>query len=403
MENPADPQYAEASPPKPLFTLSRTYFYSIVFSILLLPSSLAFYYASRLGYSLLLPLLFVVGAGGALRILLQLWERQMQRSVAKLVQLRLQQAGGSPASEELRRIQKEWGESRRGYEHQIDLLQSSVAKSKEEVHQLNLTMDKQQEKLRAAHFAYEDLRKEYERLQEDQAQAYTENEQQIQHQTSLINEYQRTIAEQRLILEKKQHHIQKLESKVHDLTYEIRSLLQLEGPTPVDPTPALTHDYAPLPRPTQTSYDLSVQVQRFIEKAESQTGMEHLGGNAPRFLDLSDSYMVDRRRLFDSFRDEGNGILFIFSLGEKKFLFVNQQVKLLLGWSPEKFMKEFPRLVVAGYPEWRKTILRITPKQEQQLPLVIQSKLGEPKEFTCAMGLVTKGPFTNHIIGILVN
>jgi len=393
-------QNLEAESRKSSLTLSRTHFYLFVLGCLLLPVIVVTCYAAEVRGVFFVALLSLLLSGGVALFLLRMWEQKMQRSVSKLVNLRLAQANVPTSTDAISRLQGELEEARRGYEHQIDLLQSSVAKSKDEVHQLNLEMDKKLEEMRLAYLEFEDLRKEYHRLVEDYERARVENNSQVKHKESLNNEYQRTIAEQRMIIEKKQRYIAKLEGKVRDLMYEIRSLLQLEE-LPVD-TPQLTIDHYLSPsNSTNTPYDLSMQLQCFIEKAENQTGMDHLGGESPRFLDLSDSYAVDRRRLFDSFRDETVGVVFILSITEKKFLFVNQHVKELLGWGPEKFMKEFPRLVTDGYPEWKKALSRMSGSQECQTQMVLQCKSGEQKEFTCIMGLISKGPFTKHIIGIL--
>ncbi len=385
---------------KTSLTLSRNQFYIFLIGCLLLPAAVITFYSAEVPGVFIVALCALFSAGGGAWYLLRMWELKMQRSVARLIKARLEQISMPPATDEAVMLKQELEDLRRGYEHQIDLMQSSVAKSKEEVRQLNFAMDKKLEEMRLAYLEFEDLRKEYHRLEEDYARALSENQNQIKHRESLNNEYQRTISEQRMIIEKKQRYIAKLEGKVRDLMYEIRSLLQLED-APMEPSPSPTQHYLPSHHAMNTPYDLSMQLQRFIEKAENQTGMEHLGGKTPRFLDLSGSYEVDRRRLFDSFRDETVGIVFILSLTEKKFLFVNQHVKALLGWSPEKFMKEFPRLVITGYPEWKKALTNIWQVSESKTHISIQGKTGERKEFICIMGMITKGPFTNHIIGIL--
>ncbi|MCC5831625.1 MAG: hypothetical protein JJU12_01085 [Chlamydiales bacterium] len=375
--------------------LSRNHFYLFLFGCLILPTLAVTCYAAEIRGIFFVALLSLTLSLCGAWYLLKVWELKMQRSVSKIVNLRLARTQIPPVIDETFALRAELAEARRGYEHQIDLLQSSVAKSKEEVRRLNLDMDKKIEEMRIAYLEFEDLRKEYHRLEEDYTKSLEEKQKEVKHKESLNNEYQRTISEQRMILEKKQRYITKLEGKVHDLMYEIRSLLQLEEPS--DPPPA----YLPPSHSSVTPYDLSLQLQRFIEKAEEQMGMDHLGGKSPRFLDPSGSYAVDRRRLFDSLRDETVGIVFVLSISENKFLFVNQHVKALLGWSPEKFMKEFPRLVVSGYQEWKEGLKNIGPARECQTRIEIQGKTGERREFSCVMGVVSRGPFINHIMGIL--
>ncbi len=396
MESKAKRQNWKRKAGKPSLTLSRNLFYQFLLGCLALPVVAVSCYAAEMRGVFFVALISLLLSGFGGWFLLRIWEMKMQRSVSKIVQMRLAQMQMPSAADQVNQMRVEMAESRRGYEHQIDLLQSSVAKSKEAVGQLNLEMDRKLEEMRVAYLEFEDLRKEYHRLEEDHTHAHKEHRKALEHKESLNGEYQRTIAEQRNILEKKQHYIAKLEGKVRDLMYEIRSLLQLEKSPPVQSVAQI-----PPPESSATPFDLSLQMQRFIEKAENQMGMEHLGGTSPRFLDPSDSYEVDRRRLIDSFRDETDGIVYILSITERRFIFVNQQVKVLLGWSPEKFMKEFPRLVVSGYEEWRGAIKSIGSTQGSQTQIAIQGKSGEKKEFACTMGRVSKGPFTNHVIGIL--
>lgn len=374
-------------------TFSRTHFYLFLGAALFLPVFIVACYAAHVRGVFFVTLLSLLFGGGGAWYLLRLWEQKMQRSVTKLVKARLAQVPHSPVQ------QTDWDEARRGYEHQIDLLQSSVAKSKDEVRTLHCEMDKKLEEMRLAYLEFEDLRKEYRRLEEEHAHVQAENQKELSHKEALILEYQRTTAEQRMIIEKKQRYIAKLEGKVRDLMYEIRSLLQLGEATISKTSSEGIEEYLPPTNAITTPYDLSLQLRRFIEKAENQTGMGHLGGKTPRFLDSSDSYAVDRRRLFDCFRDETGGIVYILSLTEKKFLFVNPHVKTVLGVSPEKFMKEFPSLVRSGYTEWKQALGHLS--QEPQVSLQMQTKTGESKELLCIMGMISKGPFANLTIGVL--
>ncbi len=363
----------------------------------------------------------VLGAGGGW-FLLQLWERKMQRSVSLLVQTRLGRLNdfpeGLPLSQiqryenEIQRLADELEKTRTGYEHQISLMQSSVAKSKEEVGQLQFDMDKKLEQMRLAYLEFEDLRQEYRCLEEEAKQSQLEGQKKLEHKESLITEYQKTIAEQRMIIEKKHRYITNLEVKVRDQVFEIRSLLQLEAPIkhgPLDERLGVSeHErYASMSHTPRTPYDFSIQLHRYIEKAEHLTGVDHLGyvgGKSPRFLDPSlEGYAVDRRRLFDSFKDETGGVVFIYSLTEKKFLFVSPGVKGLTGWSQEKFMKEFPRLVVRGYLEWGEALGKIKAMKEFSLKLSIINRANQPQAVDCYMGLIGKGPFAHHVIGILTS
>jgi len=403
---------------------TRKTLYMALFGSCVLPCLFVTCYAASLGLrSVWVVALFSsVLSGGVGGYLLRFWERKMQSSVNRILKEKLlkihpsaqAQASAAPhvsaqPQKEIERLEAELAKTKVGYEHQMNLMRSSVAKSKEEVHHLNLEMDKKLEEMRIAYLEFEDLRKEYHRLEEDALRMKQEAQKGLQHKEALGNEYQRTIAEQRAIIEKKQRYIAKLEGKVRDLMYEIRSLLQLENTT----EPSLIGsemneqemlDYY-LPSPKITMYDLSQQLKQYIGKAEELMGVDHLGyvgGESPRFLDNSlESYAVDRRRLFDSFKDETTGALFIYSFAEKKFLFVNAHIKTLIGWSPEKFIKDFPRLVARGYHDWEEALKKIQAVKECRFELAMLNKSGKSVPLECLIGLMSKGPFMRHVLGIV--
>ncbi|MFN0065945.1 MAG: hypothetical protein ACKVOH_06895 [Chlamydiales bacterium] len=399
---------------------SRNQFYLVLLCCFLFPGFMSIGFASSLleggdvrAFFLVVVLSSSLGGSGGWYYLRQ-WEKKMRSSVERLVQERCEHLEVAPVHrerelEELRRenlyLREQLEETRRGYEHQMDLLHSSVVKSKAQVNELNLEMDQKLEEMRQAYLEFEDLRKEYHRLEEEY-RCYKQNERsKLGHKESLLGEYQRTISEQRGIIEKKQGYITKLEGKVHDLMYEIRSLLQLDEPVsqaipPLDSSnQEEMQDYY-----LATPYDLDMHLGRYVEMAEKFTGADHLGyvnGSEPRFLDTtSNSYAIDLRRLFDSLRDEVTGIVFLFSLIENKILFTNNYVKTLLGWSPEKFVKEFPQLVEVGLSDWKEAIRALPEIQEKRVQLVLLHREGKGVELECEMKMIMRGPFAHHIMGM---
>lgn len=385
--------------------LSRTNIYLLLIVCLLSPMILVLYFTELSGYLLFFVIISSITALIGGWYCLRLWEQKMKRTVTALLRTRIEQSSVID-DEEVTLIEK------KDYKNQMEQLRSSVTKSREQIHLLNLEMDKKLEQMRLAFLEFEDFRQEHERLKEDFCHAKTEFSSQIHHKDSLIAEYLKTMTEQRMIIEKKQRSISFLEEKVYNLTDEVRGLLQLDQssiehkklphlsvqPQEKEQPPFVSG------RPQPTLYDLSNNLHRYVQLAENLTGMDHLGyldGKSPRFLDPTlDSYAVDRRRLFDRFSEETSGIVFVYSLNEEKFLFVNQSVKAALGWSPEKFMKEFPQLVLMGYVAWKNAILKVRSAKESQARMIIKSKLGNEKSFHCLMGMISKGPFSNHAVGI---
>jgi len=329
-------------------------------------------------------------------LLLKYWERRMRRAVEALVE---KKSRGAPI--------RNWDEIERNYQSQIDLLQTSLTESHSEVNELKLEMDRKLSEMHHAYLEFEDLRREYRRIDEEYQLFKKESEEKFEKRQAMLAEYQTTIFEQRGIIEKKQLYVSQLEGKVRDLMYEIRSLLQLDEPI-TDALPPIdmlnreeVEDY--YLGNQMPSFDVDLQLSRYVDMAERFTGAEHLGylnGKGPRFLD-SQSYAIDLRRLFDMLRDEATGIIFFYSMTEKKILFANNYVKTLLGYSSEKFASDFPLVVKAGYQIWREALERI--ESTKRMPLILLNRKGEELKLECQMKVITKGPFVGQVIGMITD
>lgn len=115
---------------------------------------------------------------------------------------------------------------------------TTQAKALDELQEQYLVL---QEELKASQLAlqnqvmsFDALRNDYEQLQKQielNAQDYESNRQslwsEIEQQKKLLNDSQKTISEQREGIDKKLQQIALLETKVSDLTYEIKTLIQL--------------------------------------------------------------------------------------------------------------------------------------------------------------------------------
>ncbi len=377
--------------------LSRNHFFLLLFSSFLLPLFVTSG-AALLHPEVVLWVAFLSSSlcGCCLFFLLKQWERRMRASVEQLVKKKCNLVGQLPDV-------AEW---QRGYEHQIDLLQSSVVKSRAQVNALNLEMENKLVEMRRAYLEFEDLRRDSRRLEEEHRLFKRETEEQFGQKETMLGEYQRTIQEQRAIIEKKQTYVTQLESKVRDLMYEIRVLLQLEESVTnaLPPMDMLNreevHEY--YLGNQMPSFDIDLQLSRYVDKAEQFTGAEHLGylnGKGPRFWNGSQSYAIDLRRLFDLLREETTGVIIFYSPTEKKILFANNYVKTLLGYSPEKFVNDFPLIVKAGYRLWQEALEKI--ESTKRLPLILVTKKGEELKLKCEMRVVIKGPFAGHVMGLI--
>lgn len=296
-------------------------------------------------------------------------------------------------------------------------LKEAQAKAAESLEQLNSKNEEVQK------FAKDNERyqRQAELVLQEFAQYKKAAQEQLEQKGTLLADYQQTMAEQKAILEKKQHQIAQLESKVHDLTYEIKTLLQLAelGNQTLDMkergafSNELTAPFAldldefqdDLPSVPETQIrtfeDASVQLRRCIDIAQKMTGAGYFSSSS-RFRDIhEDHYAIDLRRLYDSLRGEKGGAVLFYSQRENKLLFVNTQAKNLLGFSPEKFVQNFSDIVAQGMDEWRKALTQLIAQQEVKVSLVMKSKAGQDVLVHGVLGIIPTGLFKHHVIGVL--
>lgn len=216
-----------------------------------------------------------------------------------------------------------------------------------------------------------------------------------------------------------------LESKIDDLNYEIKTLLQLGSvDEAIDPTPfqppheqleASSHQSNKLslllndkeddrffePTP-QTTPDAGEQLKRCLNIAQKMTGASYYQNFDGRQRDLPvDHFALDLRHLFDSLRSErGNSILF-YSKKENRVLFANNETKSLIGWSPEKVVQNFEDLIQDGLDEWKANVTQVSHKGGVEMPLSIKSKSGDIVKVNAILGTIPSGLFKNDIVAIL--
>ncbi len=300
------------------------------------------------------------------------------------------------------------------------------------IHQLESDLSSWKQKAEGQEGRLETLEEENSRLQSENGELDHKVRASVEdtsHKEGLLQDYQQTIAEQRAIIDKKQQYVAKLEAKIQDLQYEVKTLLQLgelgvqsseiEPPTtPVHPAidafqraPAGNGDLdqmvEDLPsssdRTVYTHYDAAVQLQKSLDVAKKLTGASHLSdGESSRFRDLSmDSYAIDLRRLFDSLRSDTQATILLYSQKEGKLLFVNNQVQGLAGWTPEKFVKDFPQLIQSSFAEWKHAIGQLSEQSEVQVRLLTKGRDGGDLPLHCYLGVIPEGAFSGHVIGVL--
>lgn len=369
----------------PMIALTRSAFYGSFLLFCALPL-LSFYFCREY-------FLWVSGASfmGSL-LVFYCFEKQMQHAVFRLVKAKVHKLGSFQGKGEKEReeISKYIAEVKRN----CDL---EIAKKVEEV--------------KEAFLEFEATKKENVKLATECAHLKEEAQKAMEKKQALLSEYHQTVAEQRTIIEKNKRYIGQLESKVTDLMREMRALLHLETPSKASlPIPEVEEnlEYRSTNPKQASSYDFSILLKKYIDRAENFSGVSALGRNlgskntASRFLAASSSHFtIDHRPFFDAFREERGSIVFIYSLFEMKMLFANNVVKTALGYSPDRFIKEFPHFIVDGYSDWKRAIEAMLEEREKSLNLLMKTKTGEEIPFQCLLGTIQEGPFANHIIGLL--
>lgn len=265
------------------------------------------------------------------------------------------------------------------------------------------------------------LREELGKVKEEFKLHKQSSESQLEKEKILSNQYQDTIFQVRAEMEKKQEHVEKLENKIQDLTYEIKTLLQLADlglqALPETLEEPLEGGEGSIIKETPSQYQVSVEsvkvamkspeqakehLKRCIDIAQKVTGSHHFGRNNMRLGEFTfDNYALDLRRLCESLRSENQCTVFVYSPKESKLLFVNNQIKDLLGWSPERFVQDFESIVQEGFHDWRSSLSHITSVKETQTRLVMKTRAGQDVLVQCELGIIPTGIFRNNIIGIL--
>ena len=224
--------------------------------------------------------------------------------------------------------------------------------------------------------------------------------------SSLMMESSDTIEDLKNNLDVKQQQIQHLENQIHDLRYEIKTLLNLTEIDYSQKTPSLLQEQPLLPFTSNkgnfedTSVTNSQEAKALLKQCLS-ISQKITSSNQFKFSKLPlEHSTLDLRLLFDAFRTENSALIAIFSPKDNKLMFANNQTKPFFGYHPEKFVQEFLFLIKDCKTEWDSTIQQLQAKSEAAIPLTIKSKSGESLSATCHLGVIPTGIFRD--LGICV-
>jgi len=372
--------------------------------------ALSAYSSSDKSWTLLVTGLMLSAIGTiSLWLLIRKWEQEMQHNFQNRIQTHKDSFLQPQASLEGSNPQDE--EKMQSLEralHDQDRRQIECDKELEERRQINAKITKENERYQ---HHIETLKQELEGVKN------LLNEQ-LAHYKNLLNDHQKTISELRDALQSKQQVTMQLESKVRDLSYEIKTILQIaEGPqekssdkqfNPSTREPSLNHtvkesssEERESSGQIQTFEEALMLLKRCLDSAQRIPGASHFV-KSKRFKDLPlENYALDLRRLFDHFQNEVEGILFLFSHKEEKMLFVTEQIDKLLGINAEKFLQTFQELIHDGKEEWNSAINQLSFKNESKVIIPMKSRTGQEIQATCVLGMIPTGIFRNHILGVL--
>lgn len=379
------------------------------------------------GWAILSAGILAATAGGSiLFILLRRWEAQL-----------VQQAVMDVASEHviLERLPEPCAESEEiaqalnVSQEDLQRLADLLTSSQKQCELLSEELHREQRSLEGINHDRERLEHMLKQAQQALDSQNVTYEERLQAKETMQQEYQQTIADQRLVIEKRQQAIATLETEVRDLKYELKTLLALSDgdeqpvieeqptrPTKIAEAPTKTASKTRAERsetsattldlgftiPSRSSEEAQQQLKRCIDIAQKLTGARHLAGDSSRFRDLSaDGYALDLRRLCDSLLSEQTSMILLYSQRENKALFVNNQVRGMLGWSPEKFLQGFPGIISDGEGDWRAALQSVATNQRAEACIKIKTRAGEDYPVRCLLGSVPTGIFKTHVIIVM--
>ena len=196
-----------------------------------------------------------------------------------------------------------------------------------------------------------------------------------------------------------------LENQIHDLRYEIKTLLQL---TEVDYAqlgmePAKKQEVVPEPasEPIATFQPKSSsrsRLTRCIDIAQKITAGYH--SSSLRSLSL-DPYAFDLRRLSDALKQETGALILVYSPKEERILFANGETKTILGLSPEQFAQDFAEIVGTDFAIWKSGVTQLLTKSEVNITVEFKTQSHDPVALNVLMGPIPTGVFRSLVIAIL--
>ena len=315
---------------------------------------------------------------------------------------------------------------------ELNLLQTALNANQEQLEELAKLIDLKNQELQQKDEEKKDLEAKALQISQDFADYKLFSEEQLKQKQLQLSASQQTMEDLRTEMEKREKQISQLDTKIHDLSYEIKTLLYLheEEAAPIKSSLATkdkeisraisngtwieSHEIvstlsepkisleSPVGSTIQNSFDAVNLLKKCINMAQKLTGANYHSNESSRYREFTSSYYtIDQRRLFDNLRSETGALILVYSQKDLKLLFVNNDSKSMLGWSPEKFIADFPSILQEGMNDWKKAISLLPNGSDTQVRLLAKTKQGQEVLLNCHLGAISTGLFRNHVIGVL--
>lgn len=279
------------------------------------------------------------------------------------------------------------------------------------------------------------LQMQIEKITQDFADYKLFSEEQLKQKQAQLQNFQQLADDHRTEMEKRQEHIHQLDSKIHDLSYEIKTLLYLS--TDEIATPAAfsasakpMDKYRPPKRealnfqeeghaeikekgiliteifgpgsPVANTKEASAFLKKLVEMAEKITGASRYGNESSRYREFSSThYSFDQRRLFDLLKNETSALVVVCTPKEQKTLFVNNLVNEILGWNPEKFVSDFNQILEDSLHEWNHALASVSTASECQTRVLAKTRQGKEVLLNCHLTIIPTGLFRLYTLAVL--
>ncbi len=274
-----------------------------------------------------------------------------------------------------------------------------LARELEEQSRRERSLIKELDKLKGLHHYQE---REYANLNE-------ELQNKLDKKETILSEYRSTLKEQRKIIEKKQEETNILQVRLNDLKYEVENLLKLKGGDPEEKEFFKVTNEEEKEAPSEnleSSYGLVDTIQgkldRYVKMAVKLNGAHDFANKDYKYSELSlGSLIIDQRRLFDRLQNEDQDTVLVYSREEKSLVFINQQVKSLLGWSPDRFLKDFSFFIQKGSLQWTEALEDVKLDHQKSIRLLMKTRSGRDVLTHCYLKEVPSGIFRGYVLGIL--